>query len=98
MGEGKISANELRKLRNDIPLKELCKKLKIPCKIVEDFWRFSCPLCNDFNTAINPKNNLGRCFKCNRNMNTIDVVMLSEKTEFLEAVKALRRIRVEIVR
>lgn len=85
----KYSSIELRKIRNDIPLKELCHALGVQCKLVEDFWRFLCPMCRDFHTAINPRNNLGRCFRCQKNINSIDMVMITTGRTFTEAVSYL---------
>jgi len=63
-----FSSQELYKLRNLIPIDVLIKKeLAIPSKISEGFFRFLCPLCNEFQTAVNPKTNLGRCFRCEKN-------------------------------
>ncbi len=87
----KISDTQLRRLRNDIPIAEVAKALGLPNKIREDFFRFLCPLCNEFNTAANPKTNLGRCFRCERNFNPIDLVMAVQACSFREAVKYLEK-------
>ena len=86
----RFKAELLRKLRNEIPLSLLLQDfLDLPTKEVEDFLRFLCPLCSEFNTAVNPKTNLGRCFRCGKNFNTIDMVMLVKGYSFVEAVKYL---------
>jgi DNA primase len=83
-------ANHLRKLRNDIPIARLIGDvLGIPCKVQEGYFRFLCPHCSDFNTATNPKANLARCFRCQRNYNPIDIVMLDKRLNFVEAVEFL---------
>lgn len=83
----RFSSRELYKLRNSIPIDVLIeKKLTIPSKISEGFFRFLCPLCNEFQTAVNPKTNLGRCFRCEKNFNTIDMVMVWHKTGFVDSV------------
>jgi len=83
-------ANHLRKLRNDIPIARLIGDvLGIPCKVQEGYFRFLCPHCSDFNTATNPKTNLARCFRCQRNYNPIDIVMLDKRLNFVEAVEFL---------
>lgn len=58
----------------------------------EGYLRFLCPLCRDFNTATKPETNLGRCFRCRRNFNTIDLVLIVERCEFLEAVARLEEL------
>ena len=65
-------------------------KLGIPAKISEGIFRFLCPLCNEFQTAINPKTNLSRCFRCDKNFNTIDMVMICHNTGFVDSVKYLQ--------
>ena len=88
-----FSSRELYKLRNLIPIDVLIEKeLAIPSKISEGFFRFLCPLCNEFQTAVNPKTNMGRCFRCEKNFNTIDVVMTWQNTGFVDSVKYLQRI------
>ena len=89
----RFSADLLRQLRNDIPIHRLIGDvLGIPSKISEGYFRFLCPLCSDFNTATNPKTNLARCFRCERNFNPIDIVMLDKHLNFVEAVANLRGI------
>ncbi len=89
----RFSSRELYKLRNSIPINFLIEKeLTIPSKISEGFFRFLCPLCNEFQTAVNPKTNLGRCFRCEKNFNTIDMVMAWRNTGFVDSVKYLQTI------
>jgi hypothetical protein len=88
-----FSSRELYKLRNSIPIDVLIKKeLAIPSKISEGFFRFLCPLCNEFQTAVNLKTNLGRCFRCEKNFNTIDMVMAWHSIGFVDSVKYLQTI------
>lgn len=88
-----FSSQELYKLRNSIPMDVLIEKeLVIPSKISEGIFRFLCPLCNEFQTAINPKTNLSRCFRCEKNFNTIDMVMAWHNTSFVNSVKYLQAI------
>lgn len=88
-----FSSQELYKLRNLIPIEVLIeKKLAVPSKISEGFFRFLCPLCNEFQTAVNPKANLGRCFRCEKNFNPIDMVMAWRSTGFVDSVKYLQTI------
>ena len=86
----RFSAQQLYQLRNFIPIDVLVeKKLLIPCKQSEGFFRFLCPLCGEFQTATMKKTNLARCFRCEKNFNTIDMVMLCTNSDFVESVKFL---------
>lgn len=88
------SKDKLRRLRNDIPIATVIGDiLAIPSKISEGYFRFLCPKCKEFNTAINPKTNLSRCFKCEINYNAIDIVMAVKNYNFKEAVKFLDTLR-----
>lgn len=89
--EKRISAEELRSLRNNINTAAVIDHLGIPWKIRDGYFRFLCPLCSDFDTAINPGTNLGRCFRCKKNFNPIDLVMIELGMSFPETVKYLRR-------
>ena len=85
--------HELYILRNDIPIDALIEKsLCIPSRIAEGRFRFLCPLCNEIDTAVNPNTNLARCFRCEKNFNTIDLVMLIRQTDFIQSVKFLQSI------
>lgn len=87
----RFSSQELFALRNHISIDDLIGKcLMLPSRFSEGFFRFLCPLCNEFQTAINPKTNLARCFRCERNFNTIDMVMICRKMNFVESVKYLK--------
>ena len=86
----RFTPQELRRLRNEIPMGALLRDvLDIPTKHVDDFLRFLCPLCREFNTAVNPTTNLGRCFRCEQNFNPIDMVMIVKGYSFLQAVEYL---------
>ena len=88
-----FSSQELFMLRNHIPIDTLIEKhLKLPSKFSEGFFRFLCPLCNEFQTATNPKTNLARCFRCERNFNPIDMVMIYKGLKFVDGVKYLKTI------
>lgn len=88
-----FSPQFLRSLRNDIPIDRLITDvLDIPHKLSEGYFRFLCPLCSDFHTATNPKTNLARCFRCKKNFNTIDIVMIDSHSSFLDAVHLLKSI------
>lgn len=91
MTRKRFSNQELHSLRNHIPASFLIESvLGIPSRTTEGVFRFLCPLCSEFTTAVNPKTNLARCFRCQKNFNTIDLVMLVKKTEFLNAVRFLK--------
>ena len=81
----------LRSLRNHIPINTIITSiLDIPFKHSESYLRFLCPLCGDFHTATNPKTNLARCFRCQKNFNPIDMVMIVNNCGFIEAVQFLK--------
>ena len=81
----------LRLLRNHISIDTLITSaLDIPFKHSEGYLRFLCPFCGDFHTATNPKTNLARCFRCQKNFNPIDMVMIVRNCSFVEAVRFLK--------
>lgn len=83
----------LRALRNQIDINHLIAEvLDWPWKDSEGYFRFLCPLCSEFNSATNPKTNLGRCFRCQRNFNPIDFVMAADHCTFVQAVQFLQHI------
>lgn len=87
----RFSAEELHDIRNAIPIRFLIEEvLEIPSKEVEGIFRFVCPCCHEFQTAINSKTNLSRCFLCCRNFNTIEILMEDRKESFVSAAKTLR--------
>jgi len=89
----RFSSNELLKLRNTIPVEILIQNiLRVPSKISEGIFRFLCPICNEFQTGINPNVNLVRCFRCERNFNAIDLVMEIQGCGFKESVVFLQRL------
>lgn len=86
-----FSAQELYSVRNDIPISVLIENvLNMPARKTEGVFRFLCPVCGEFNTAVNSKTNLARCFYCEKNFNTIDLVMIAEKMNFVKAVRFLK--------
>ncbi len=89
----KIPSNELFELRNAIPVDILIQTiLPIPSKISDGVFRFLCPICNEFQTGINPNVNLVRCFRCERNFNAIDLVMEVQGCGFKESVLFLKQL------
>ena len=88
-----FSPSQLYSLRNEINVQVLIEKmLHIPCRVTKGCFRFLCPSCNGFDTAVNPKTNLARCFRCEKNYNTIDLVMVVKQTDFVHSVKFLQSI------
>ena len=87
----RFSSQELYHLRNDIPVEALIKNaLQIPWRNTQGCFRFLCPQCHEFNTAVNPATNLARCFRCEKNFNTIDLVMLITQADFVESIRFLK--------
>ena len=91
--EKRFSSRELFEVRNFVPVDILIRdELEIPSKISEGFFRFLCPICNEFQTATKATTNLARCFLCERNLNTIDLVMIVQRKEFRESVMFLKKL------
>jgi hypothetical protein len=92
--KNRFSSRELFELRNNIPVDTLIRDhLQVPSKIRDGLFRFLCPLCNEFQTAVNPATNLARCFRCEKNFNTIDLVMEIKGYSFRDSVLFLKQIR-----
>jgi DNA primase len=92
MAKTQYTRNELFVLRNHIPVEALIQQLGIPSKMSEGCFRFCCPVCREFDTGVNPATNLARCFACEKNYNTIDLVMRVKKSDFIHSVKFLKTI------
>ena len=89
----RLNKATLRRLRNEIEMQPLITDtLAMENRMSEGRFRFLCPLCSEFNTAVNPKTNLARCFRCQRNFNPIDLVITVKGYAFLDAVDFLSRI------
>lgn len=91
-----FTKQELYALRNNIPVDKVIEKLGIPFKTAEGYIRFRCPICKEFNTAVNPKTNLARCFLCKKNYNTIDMVLKVQGLSFINSVKLLQEFNIQI--
>jgi DNA primase len=88
-----LSKTHLRELRNRIEIIPLiAEALELLYKTHDGRFRFMCPLCHDFDTAVNPETNLARCFRCQRNFNPIDIVMTVKRYSFMQAVRYLQPI------
>ena len=81
-----FSSQQLVQLRNQIPINELIHDVLSIRSIYNGVWRFQCPLCLEFNTATQEKTNLGRCFSCQKNFNTIELVIYVKKLSFKQSV------------
>ena len=81
-----IRRDRLHELRNTIDFSNLFRRLGWPWKRREDgAVLFVCPVCSESQTSVNPKTNLARCFRCERNWNPIDFAMEVGRMDFLEA-------------
>jgi len=84
-----FTKQQLFQVRNEIDIHWLIsEKLNLERQF-NGAWRFRCPLCQEFNTATQKKTNLGRCFSCQKNFNTIDLVIYSKQVNFVPSVKWL---------
>ena len=89
-----ISADLLRRLRNDLPMPVTIAALGRegpPAKISEGYFRFLCPRCGEMRATVNPRNNLAHCFHCKKNLNNIDLLM-TLGYDFRTAVSVLERL------
>lgn len=87
----RFSSRELFELRNAIPVAMLIRdQLQIPSKIRDGVFCFLCPRCHEFQTSVNPATNLARCFRCEQNFNTIDLVMETGGYGFKDSVRYLK--------
>ncbi len=84
-----IPAHELRRLRNDVPVAAVIHQLGLRTARRGTRHTFQCPGCRTFHTAVNPRTNLARCFRCGRNYNSIDLIMAVSGSRFLDAVRYL---------
>lgn len=88
-----ISADLLRRLRNDLPMPVTIAALGRegpPAKMSEGYFRFLCPACGEMRATVNPRNNLAHCFCCKKNLNNIDL-LLALDYDFHSAVTLLER-------
>ena len=88
-----ISADLLRRLRNDLPMPVTIAALGRdgpPSKMSEGYFRFLCPRCGEMRATVNPRNNLAHCFCCKKNLNNIDLLMTLDY-DFRAAVALLER-------
>ena len=87
----RFSKHELFRLRNSVDIKTLISAtLQIPSKTCDAYLRFLCPICLYYDTATKRETNLARCFRCERNFNTIEIVMAAKRLNFVESVRYLQ--------
>ena len=88
-----ISADLLRRIRNDLPMHATIALLGNdgpPSKMSEGSFRFLCPHCGEMRATVNPRNNLAHCFTCKKNLNNIDLLITLDY-DFRSAVTLLER-------
>ena len=92
MNRRRFSEQQLFSIRNHIPIRDVIENLlNIPSKISQGTFRFLCPQCTNYNTAVNTQINLARCFDCQKNFNPIDMVMAATQCGFVDAVELLKK-------
>ena len=87
-----ITAEHLRALRNAISVVDVIVDLGMATKTRGARLSFRCPDCRGYATATNKRTNLARCFRCERNFNTIELVLSQRSYSFREAVVYLERL------
>lgn len=91
MNKKRFSDLELYTLRNSIPVQTVINTLlHIPSEMSDGYFRFLCPICHGYNTAVKTQTNLARCFTCKKNFNTIDLVMISKNLNFVQSIAFLK--------
>lgn len=88
----RIAPDELSRLRNHLPIREVLYLLRVPWKQDNELCRFLCPICKGWHTSVHPSQNLGRCFDCSKNFNPIDLVCAQKHVAFRMAVGWLRTV------
>lgn len=87
----RFSSRELSFLRNGIPVEQVIVSfLSLQHRRDSGRLRFACPLCGGFDTSIQAKTNLARCFSCKRNFNPIEIVMAHLSLGFVESADWLK--------
>ena len=93
----RYTRQQLYALRNHIPIDRVIEALAIPWSVHDGHYRFSCPVCNEFNTGIYTKKNLARCFNCKKSHNTIDLVIKVKGTSFVESLVYLENLKTNML-
>jgi DNA primase len=89
MSDQRYDDEFLRRIRNGIPMAQLIQHLGWPWKVREGRFVFLCPCCQETESAVNPRTNLGRCFHCETNFNPIDFMICAWRCDFRTAVEHL---------
>jgi hypothetical protein len=89
----RVNAEELTFYRNNMPIREVIYALRIPWRMDDQLCRFQCPSCKGWDSTLHPKENIGRCFSCNRNYNPIDLAEIIDNKGFRTAIEWLRVLR-----
>lgn len=95
MASPRYTRRHLFSLRNHIPIDRVIEALSIPSSNQAGKYRFRCPVCHEQNTGVNLKTNLARCFNCQKNYNTIDLVMKVMNVGFLQSVAYLEKLKAD---
>ena len=88
-----VSADLLRRIRNDLPMAVAIAALGRegpPSKIRDGRFCFHCPRCGEMLAYVNPRNNLAHCFACHKNLNNIDLLR-ALGYDFPSAIEQLER-------
>lgn len=93
MTESRYTRQQLFVLRNHIPIDRVIETLDIHNAIHDGQYRFNCPVCHQMNTGISRKINQARCFDCEKNYNTIDLVIEVLGLRFLESAAYLEKLK-----
>lgn len=93
----RFSQRQLSILRNDIPIERVIVDfLSLHARHHGSKLRFACPVCQSFDTSIHTSSNLARCFSCQRNFNTIEIVKAHLTISFVDSVKWLMQRNAEM--
>ncbi len=76
-------------LRNEVKWKPLLENESWPHKMRAGQRVFLCPRCHELVAVVNPRTNLGRCFRCKKNFNPIDFIIVTQAFGFVAAVEYL---------
>ena len=94
-----FSSEELHHLRNDFPIDALIKALGVCYRQGSgERFRFQCPRCLGYHTATHTQTNLARCFTCQTNFNSIELVMLVKQLPFVASVHFLQQHKTSLTR
>jgi hypothetical protein len=86
----RIDDQLLRRLRNEVSLRQLLAELDWPHRSRGTQLTFVCPRCGESRSDLNPRENLLRCFHCETNFNPIDFLIAARRLEFVDAVRYLQ--------